>query len=73
MSLIWCTKHGEARGFQNQLTACVACHCRHRKSCKPYADMPLEEIAAAKLEASRNGHAIHVELPLFEGIAQRPE
>jgi len=66
MSLIWCTKHGEARGFRNQLVACVACDCRHRRTCKPYANTPLEEIATAKLEASRNGHAVQVELPLFE-------
>jgi len=73
MNLIWCTRHGEAKGFQNQLTACVACRCRHRKACKPYTEMPLEKIASAKSKARRDGHAVEVELPLFESTLLRLE
>ena len=66
MSLIWCLKHGEGRGFRNELTACVACRCRRRKKCKAYAEMSLDRIAAAKTEALKNGHDVDIELPLFE-------
>jgi len=66
MSLIWCIKHGEGRGFRNELAACVACRCRRRKKCKAYAGLPLDRIAAAKAEAQKNGHSVDIELPLFE-------
>ena len=66
MSLIWCLKHGEGRGFKNELAACVACRCRKRKKCKVYAEMPLDKVVAAKTEALKNGHSVDVELPLFE-------
>ncbi len=66
MSLIWCTRHGKDRGFRNQLVACVACNCRHRRTCRAYAETPLEDIVSAKLEASKKGHAVRIELPLFE-------
>lgn len=69
MSLIWCTRHGKDKGFQNQLAACVACHCRQRKACTTYAAIPLEKIVAAKADARKNGHTVDVELPLFEMTA----
>lgn len=67
MGLIWCLKHGQGRGFKNELAACVACECRHRKRCSSYAEVGLNEIAEANAEAKRNGHQVFEEFPLFEG------
>jgi len=66
MSLIWCIKKGKNRGFKNDLVACVACHCRQRKHCAPYNDLPMEEIIAANIEAKRNGYQVVEDFPLFE-------
>jgi len=66
MNLIWCIKKGAARGFKNELAACVTCHCRQRKHCKPYAELSLEQIATANVEAKQNGYQVVEELPLFE-------
>ncbi|ATX81058.1 hypothetical protein Ga0123462_0180 [Mariprofundus ferrinatatus] len=68
MGLIWCLKHGKGRGFKNELTACVACDCRHRKSCESYASMPLDQIVEANAEAKRNGHQVFEDFPLFESV-----
>jgi len=68
MKLIWCTKKGVAHGFQNELVACVACVCKKRKTCRPYAEVPLCEIAAANLESKKQGHAAAEDLPLFEAL-----
>jgi len=68
MNLIWCTKKGVAHGFQNELVACVACVCKRRKTCKPYAAVPLQEVAAANLESKKQGHAVAEDLPLFEAL-----
>ncbi len=66
MSRIWCIRHGEARGFHNDLIACVACKCRRRKRCSAYADMSLEQIVSANVEAKRNGYTVFENFPLFE-------
>ena len=66
MHRIWCVKKGVDRGFYNELEACVACHCRYRKRCQPYAELPLEQLADANAAAKRHGHAVHEEFPLFE-------
>ena len=66
MGLIWCIRHGEERGFHNDLEACVACHCRKRKRCQPYSLVPLDTLLIAKSRAKQNGHSVQVELPLFE-------
>jgi len=68
MNLIWCIRKGKGRGFKNDLAACVSCSCRQRKHCKPYAETPLEDIAAANVEAKQNGHAVDMEFPLFESV-----
>ncbi len=70
MSLIWCTKKGVGRGFRNELVACVACHCRKRSRCKPYAELPMEAIVAANVEAKRSGYRVDEELPLFESAIE---
>ena len=66
MNVIWCIRKGIDRGFKNDLAACVSCQCRQRKRCKPYAELSLEDIAAANVEARLNGHQIDVAFPLFE-------
>jgi len=66
MELIWCLKHGKARGFHNELPACIACNCRIRKRCKPYAETPVNLLLAATREANRNGHSATIGMPLFE-------
>ena len=66
MSLIWCIRRGKDKGFKNDLVACVACNCRQRESCKPYAALSMEQIVAANCEAKQRGHQISGELPLFE-------
>jgi hypothetical protein len=66
MRLIWCTRKGMSHGFQNELVACVACTCRKRKTCKMYAEVPLEEIAAANRDAKQAGYQSAEDLPLFE-------
>jgi len=71
MSRIWCFKHGKGRGFNNELAACVACACRHRKNCKPYAELPLEEIVQASAQAKQNGHDVVEEFPLFEALYKK--
>jgi hypothetical protein len=71
MSRIWCIRHGEARGFHNDLIACVACKCRCRKRCKPYVSISLEELASANVEAKRNGHVVFESFPLFEMALSR--
>ena len=71
MNLIWCIKKGAARGFKNDLAACVTCHCRQRKRCKPYAELSLEQIAAANIEAKKNGYQVVEDLPLFESAVSR--
>ncbi|TLS77270.1 hypothetical protein FE236_03765 [Mariprofundus erugo] len=79
MALIWCTRRGVGRGFSNELAACVACECRRRKQCAPYAALTLDQIAAANSEAKSNGHAVYESMPLFEAaftrqqVAQRDE
>jgi len=71
MSRIWCFKHGKGRGFSNDLAACVACVCRHRKRCIPYAELSLEQIAQANAEAKRNGHEVVEDYPLFEARVKK--
>ncbi len=71
MSQIWCIRHGEARGFHNDLIACVASKCRRRKRCKPYVSMPLEQIVSANMAAKRNGHVVFEDFPLFEVALSR--
>ncbi len=71
MSQIWCIRHGEARGFHNDLIACVASKCRRRKRCKPYVSMPLEKIVSANMAAKRNGHVVFEDFPLFEVALSR--
>jgi len=71
MSLIWCIKKGAGRGFKNELVACVACQCRQRKCCKPYADLPMEQIINANVEAKKNGYQVVEDLPLFEAAFQK--
>jgi hypothetical protein len=71
MSQIWCIRHGEARGFHNDLIACVACKCRRRKRCKAYACVQLEKIVSANVAAKRNGHAVFEDFPLFEMALSR--
>jgi len=71
MKLIWCIRKGKDRGFKNDLVACVSCQCKQRKRCKPYAELSLEAIAAANVEAKNNGHQVDVEFPLFE--CNRPD
>jgi len=68
MNVIWCIRKGSGHGFKNDVAACVSCHCRQRKRCKPYADLSLEDIAAANVEAKLNGHQVDVEFPLFESV-----
>jgi hypothetical protein len=68
MKHIWCTKKGIAHGFQNELVACVACVCKKRKDCKPYAAIPLTEIARANKEAKASGYQVSEDLPLFESM-----
>ena len=68
MKHIWCTRKGIAHGFQNELVACVACACKKRKTCKPYAAISLTEIAAANKEAKANGYKVSEDLPLFESL-----
>jgi len=71
MELIWCIRRGRDRGFKNELTACVACHCRFRKACKPYAELTMEQITAANIAARNQGHDVAEPLPLFEeGLQQ---
>jgi len=72
MNLIWCIKNGQGRGFKNELVACVACHCRQRKRCKPYAELSLELIAAANIEAKKNGYQVVEDFPLFETAIHKP-
>ncbi len=55
-------------GFKIELVACVACKCKKRKTCKPYAEVPLTEIAAANRESKRTGHKVAEDLPLFESM-----
>ena len=69
MALIWCIRHGDERGFHNDLEACVACQCRKRKRCKPYSLVPLDTLLVAKSRAKNNGHRVQIELPLFESAA----
>ncbi|MDQ6996543.1 MAG: hypothetical protein Q9M82_03665 [Mariprofundus sp.] len=71
MNLIWCIKKGKDRGFKNDLTACVACHCRQRKRCKPYADLSMEQLIAANLEARNNGYQVVESFPLFESALRK--
>jgi len=71
MELIWCIKHGKNRGFQNELPACVACKCRIRKRCKPYADMPVNQLLEATREANQNGHQATINMPLFEMVRSK--
>jgi len=71
MSLIWCIKKGKNRGFKNDLVACVACHCRQRKHCVPYAELPMEQIIAANIEAKKNGYPVVEDFPLFEAALQK--
>ena len=68
MGLIWCVRRGIGKGFQNDLVACVACECRMRKRCKPYAALAMDEIVSANQKAKINGHSVHEEYPLFESI-----
>jgi len=71
MSRIWCFKHGQGRGFNNELAACVACVCRHRKNCKSYAAVPLDQIVKANAEAKSNGHEVFEDFPLFENALKK--
>jgi len=66
MRLIWCIKKGKNRGFSNDLVACVACYCRHRKRCVPYTELPMEQIIAANIEAKEKGYRVVEDFPLFE-------
>ena len=66
MKHIWCTRKGIRHGFKHDLVACVACSCKKRAKCKPYAEVPLIEIAAANRESKRTGHNVAEDLPLFE-------
>lgn len=68
MKHIWCTKKGLAHGFQNELVACVACVCKKRKSCKAYAEIPLEDIAEANRQSKAAGYGVAEDLPLFESM-----
>ena len=70
MKHIWCTRKGIARGFQNELVACVACACKKRKSCKAYAAISVTEIAAANQEAKAKGYKVYEDLPLFESLLE---
>ncbi|MDX8406993.1 MAG: hypothetical protein R8L58_01260 [Mariprofundaceae bacterium] len=70
MSLIWCIRRGKEHGFQNELTACVSCQCRKRRQCKPYAELPAEQLIAAQREAAAHGHEVVGAMPLFNA-AQR--
>jgi len=71
MNLIWCTKKGKGRGFKNELVACVACQCRQRKHCKPYAELSMEQMIAANVEAKKNGYQVVEDFPLFESVLQK--
>jgi len=71
MSLIWCIKKGTGRGFKNELVACVACQCRQRKRCKPYAELSMEDIIAANVEAMENGYQVVESFPLFESVLKK--
>ncbi|MDQ6988509.1 MAG: hypothetical protein Q9M19_01405 [Mariprofundaceae bacterium] len=73
MSQIWCIRKGEARGFMNELVACVVCDCRKRKVCAAYAEIALPELAKANLEAKRTGYQVSEDLPLFEAAQQQHE
>ena len=66
MQRIWCVRRGESRGFYNDLIACVACDCRRRKRCAPYAALTAEQLAEANVAAKHHGHAVCEEMPLFE-------
>jgi len=66
MKSLWCTRKGISHGFHIELVACVACTCKKRKTCKPYADLPLTAIASANKESKRTGHGVAEDLPLFE-------
>jgi len=66
VALIWCIRRGTDKGFQNDLVACVACDCRKRKRCKPYAELALDEIVAANRQAKTHGHSVSDDFPLFE-------
>jgi len=70
MSLIWCIRKGEARGFMNELVACVACDCRKRKLCTTYAEVPLPDLAQANIDAKNKGYQVSENLPLFEAAEQ---
>lgn len=71
MELIWCIRRGKDRGFRNELTACVACHCRFRKQCQPYAELTMDQITAANVSARNKGHEVAEPLPLFEAAMQQ--
>jgi hypothetical protein len=71
MGLIWCTRRGKQRGFQNELVACVACNCSKRKTCKPYASLPAQSLIAAQAEADSNGHDVCGAMPLFAHALQQ--
>jgi len=71
VSLIWCIRRGNQRGFQNELAACVACNCSKRKTCKPYADLPAKALIAAQAEAGGNGHEVTGAMPLFAHAMQK--
>lgn len=66
MKSLWCTRKSIKHGFKIELVACVACTCKKRKICKPYAAVPLVDIAAANRESKRLGHDAAEDLPLFE-------
>ncbi len=68
MKSLWCTRKSSTHGFKIELVACVACTCKKRKTCKPYAEVPLSEIAAANRESKRTGHNVAEDLPLFESM-----
>lgn len=73
MSHIWCIRKGKNRGFKNDLVACVACHCRQRKQCRPYAALTLDQIVAANIEAKKNGYQVVEDFPLFEAALNNSE
>jgi len=71
MNLIWCIKKGKERGFKNEITACVACQCRQRKRCKPYAELSMQQLITANVEAKKNGYQVVESFPLFESVLQK--
>jgi len=71
MNLIWCIRRGKDRGFMNELTACVACQCRQRKHCQPYAELSMEQITTANQQARANGYAVADSFPLFESTMNK--